>query len=155
MNANEVLITQFYTAFSQQNANGMIACYHPEIEFEDPAFGKLKGDDVRAMWKMLLANNKTGIDIRFYNVKSDDTTGCANWVATYIFTKTKRKVINRIAAKFEFKEGLIIKHKDNFDLWSWSKQALEWKGYLLGWTAFLKKSINKQALASLNRYQNK
>ena len=155
MNANEVLITQFYTAFSQQNANGMIACYHPEIEFEDPAFGKLKGDDVRAMWKMLLANNKTGIDIRFYNVKSDDTIGCANWIATYIFTKTKRKVINRIAAKFEFKEGLIIKHKDDFDLWNWSKQALGWKGYVLGWTAFLKNSINKQALASLNRYQNK
>lgn len=155
MNANEVLITQFYTAFSQQNANGMIACYHPEIEFEDPAFGKLKGDDVRAMWKMLLANNKTGIDIRFYNVKSDGATGCANWIATYIFTKTKRKVINRITAKFEFKEGLIIKHKDDFDLWNWSKQALGWKGYVLGWTAFLKNSINKQALASLNRYQNK
>lgn len=155
MNANEVLITQFYTAFSQQNANGMIACYHPEIEFEDPAFGKLKGDDVRAMWKMLLANNKTGIDIRFYNVKSDGATGCANWIATYIFTKTKRKVINRITAKFEFKEGLIIKHKDDFDLWNWSKQALGWKGYVLGWTTFLKNSINKQALASLNRYQNK
>lgn len=39
------LINQFYTAFQQLDAEGMHACYHDDIEFWDPAFGKLKGDD--------------------------------------------------------------------------------------------------------------
>jgi hypothetical protein len=32
-------------------------------------------------------------------------------------------VVNTIAAQFQFKNGLIIKHVDEFDLYKWSKQA--------------------------------
>jgi hypothetical protein len=47
------------------------------------------------------------------------------WQATYIFSKTNKMVVNTIAAQFQFKNGLIIKHVDEFDLYKWSKQALE------------------------------
>jgi hypothetical protein len=30
------------------------------------------------------------------------------------------------------KEGLIIEHRDHFELWRWSRQALGLKGLLLG-----------------------
>ncbi|MCK5103475.1 MAG: nuclear transport factor 2 family protein [Cyclobacteriaceae bacterium] len=33
------IIEKFYKAFENLDAEGMIACYHKEIEFEDPAFG--------------------------------------------------------------------------------------------------------------------
>ena len=30
------------------------SCYHPEVKFSDPAFPDLKGNEVGAMWSMLI-----------------------------------------------------------------------------------------------------
>ncbi|MFY8063069.1 MAG: nuclear transport factor 2 family protein, partial [Usitatibacteraceae bacterium] len=35
---NEQCIRRFYAAFANRDADGMAACYHPEIAFSDPAF---------------------------------------------------------------------------------------------------------------------
>ena len=32
-------IEKFYTAFTNNDAEAMVACYHDNIIFEDPAFG--------------------------------------------------------------------------------------------------------------------
>jgi hypothetical protein len=61
-------------------------------------------------------------------------------------------VINRIRAEFFFKDGLIIRHTDDFDIWKWSKQALGIPGHLLGWTGYMQKKINENALHS-QKYQ--
>ena len=47
------LITKFYESFTNLDAEGMASCYHPEIVFEDPAFGKLEGSRAANMWRML------------------------------------------------------------------------------------------------------
>ena len=60
---NEQLIHHFYESFSQNNANEMIACYHDKIEFSDPAFGLLKGDEAKNMWKMLIERGKGNIKV--------------------------------------------------------------------------------------------
>ena len=134
------LITTFYESFQQANAEGMVACYHNDIEFEDPAFGKLNDDDAKNMWRMLLSRN-SAIKVTFSNVKTTENNGTANWKAVYQYGSQKRKVINNIQASFEFKDGKIIKHTDVFSMWKWSKQALGFKGLLLGWTPFLKKKV--------------
>lgn len=153
MNANEILITKFYTAFSKGDAKSMSECYHPKIQFKDPAFGVLKENQASKMWEMLLLKSKGNIKIEFSNVKANAIAGSANWVATYNFSKTNRKVINKISAEFEFLDGLIIKHTDHFDLWSWSKQAFGVSGYLMGWTSFFQKKVQEQALLSLKKFQ--
>ena len=91
--------------------------------------------------------------IEFSDIKADEYMGSANWIATYNFSKTNRKVVNRIEALFQFKDGLIIKHTDDFSIWKWSKQAFGFKGLLLGWTGFMEKKIQEQALSSLKQYQ--
>ena len=154
MNSNEALITKFYTAFANSDAETMSECYHPKIHFIDPAFGLLKEDQVSKMWKMLLSKSKGNIKIEFSNIKADEFSGSANWVATYNFSKTNRTVINKISAEFTFQDGLIIKHVDNFDVWKWSKQAFGISGYLMGWTGFFQKKIQEQALLSLKKFQN-
>jgi hypothetical protein len=131
----------------------MSECYHPKVHFIDPAFGLLKEEQVSKMWEMLLSRSNGNLKIEFSNVKADEFTGSANWVATYIFSKTNRKVINKIAAEFVFQDGLIIKHTDNFDVWRWSKQAFGLTGFLLGWTGFFQGKIQKQALLSLKKFQ--
>ena len=42
MHPNEQLIHKFYTAFQNGDALTMKECYHPDIQFRDPAFGLLK-----------------------------------------------------------------------------------------------------------------
>jgi hypothetical protein len=131
----------------------MAECYHPKVHFIDPAFGLLKGEQVSKMWEMLLSRSKGNIKIEFFDVKADEFTGSAKWVATYNFSKTNRTVVNRISAEFTFQDGLIIKHTDSFDVWKWSKQAFGTTGYLLGWTGFFHKKIQQQALLSLKKFQ--
>ena len=152
MSENEQLITNFYTAFGHNDINKMAVCYHKNIQFEDPAFGILKESEPIAMWKMLLERSKGNLEIVFFDVIANENFGSATWVATYLFSKTNRKVINKIDAKFEFQDGLIVKHTDSFDIYKWAKQALGFKGFLLGWTNFMKNKIQKGAKKSLEIY---
>jgi limonene-1,2-epoxide hydrolase len=155
MNQNEQLIEKFYTAFANADSKAMLASYHPNIQFQDPAFGILMGKDVSQMWKMLLEKSNGNIKIEFSDIKAKEHTGSAKWIATYNFSKTNRKVVNVIQAQFYFKDNLIVRHTDNFDIWKWSKQALGFKGFLLGWTGFMQKQIQKQALSSLKSYNKR
>jgi ketosteroid isomerase-like protein len=152
MNQNEQLIHKFYTSFANADVKTMCECYHSNIQFEDPAFGILKGNDVFQMWKMLMEKSKGNIKIEFSEIKADEYTGTAKWVAAYNFSKTNRKVVNVVYAQFKFRDGLIIQHTDYFDIWKWSKQAFGFKGALLGWTGYMQTQIQKQAIASLQNY---
>jgi ketosteroid isomerase-like protein len=58
MPTNEDVINTFYIAFSKLDAATMNSCYSNDIVFSDPAFGLLKGDEVRGMWQMLCTNAK-------------------------------------------------------------------------------------------------
>ncbi|MEO6521049.1 MAG: nuclear transport factor 2 family protein [Mucilaginibacter sp.] len=147
---NKQLIEKFYQSFAARDADGMVACYADDIRFEDPAFGPLKGNDAKNMWRMLLKN--PDIQITFNNVKADDNTGSADWVAVYTFSRTGRKVTNRVSATFEFKDGKISKHTDRFNIWKWAGQAMGLKGYLLGWTPLMRNGIQKQAVGLLTKY---
>ncbi len=152
---NEKLIRHFYESFANHNAGAMTACYHDEIEFSDPAFGKLKGANAKNMWRMLVARAKGNIQIEFKNVIADEQKGSADWTADYLFTKTGRQVFNEIHAEFEFKDGKIFRHRDTFDFWKWSKQALGLSGQLLGWSKFLQNKVRQNALESLREFGEK
>ncbi|MGB5988742.1 MAG: nuclear transport factor 2 family protein [Marinifilaceae bacterium] len=154
MNNNEV-IKKFYTSFSDSNIKGMIECYHKEIVFIDPVFGKLKGERVIKMWEMLLAKKNKGNKISFSNIMASSEKGEANWVAEYIYGEDKRKIVNKISANFKFKEGKIIEHTDYFNLWKWTKQAMGPAGYLLGWSYFMRKQIQEKAKIRLEEFIKK
>jgi ketosteroid isomerase-like protein len=111
----------------------MIACYHKDIHFEDPAFGVLKGEHAGNMWRMLCASQKDKeFTVTFSDITYQDGKGSAHWEAQYHFSKTGRKVHNKIDATFEFKDGKISKHIDTFNLHRWASQAMGFKGMLLG-----------------------
>jgi len=150
------LITRFYDAFSCLDGETMASCYHKEVVFEDPAFGILKGDHAANMWRMLCQSQK-GKDfvVTFSDVTVSGNKANANWEAKYTFSKTGRKVHNKIQAHFEFADGKIIKHTDRFNLKKWAKQAMGFKGALLGGTSFFKQKLNKQTNAMLKKFEQK
>jgi len=93
----EQVITNFYKAFEQLDAEAMIKNYHQDIVFEDPAFGILKGDKAGKMWKMLCESQKEkDFVVKFSNIKCDTNKGSAHWEAFYSFSKTGGKVHNVI-----------------------------------------------------------
>lgn len=149
------LIQSFYESFARLDAEEMIACYHDEIEFTDPAFGLLKSKDAKNMWRMLVERGKDSLKIEFDNVRGDSEKGSADWIATYQFSQTGRNVINHIHARFEFRDGKIIRHVDDFDLWKWSRQALGLSGYLLGWSSFMGAKIRERSNAALREFTAK
>ncbi len=147
-------IETFYKAFNELDAETMASCYHDDIVFEDPAFGVLKGERAKNMWRMLCKSQQgKSFKVVSSNIMAETHQGSAHWEAFYTFSKTGRKVHNTIEATFEFKDGKIIKHTDVFNLHKWSKQALGFKGLLLGGTNFFKTKLQAQTNAMLDKFE--
>lgn len=151
MNQTVAILSKFYTAFQSKDYETMAALYHPEAKFKDPAFELDSGKAIGAMWKMLITSGKD-LQISFSELNGTEDSGSAHWEAWYTFSRTGRKVHNRIEARFEFKDGLIYRHTDHFNFWRWSRQALGLTGWLLGWTSFLKNKVHGTAMSSLRKF---
>jgi ketosteroid isomerase-like protein len=149
MQTNAEIISKFYTAFQNRDHQTMNSCYSDDIVFSDPAFGLLRGDEAKCMWEMLCKNVRN-FSLTFSNIQLlDEEYATCNWVATYTFPKTGRKVVNNIKAFMKLKDGKIIEHSDAFKLSRWAAQALGWKGQLFGWMGWMKRKIQKNARRNL------
>lgn len=149
---NSLLIQKFYSAFQKLDYTTMQSCYDDNILFSDPAFGLLEGVEARAMWEMLCKNAKD-FSLTFSNIELiDEEYATCQWVATYTFSRTGRKVVNHIKAYMRIQQGKITEHTDHFNMWKWSRQALGLSGWLLGWSRFMHHQIRTNARKSLDRF---
>jgi len=154
MNGNAQIIERFYSAFQKLDYTTMQSCYSDDIIFNDPAFGILEGFEAKAMWEMLCKNAKN-FSLKFSNIQLlDEEYATCDWVANYTFSKTGRKVTNKIKAHMRLQDGMIIEHTDQFDIWKWSRQALGLPGILLGWSGYLKNKIRSNARKSLEKFMD-
>lgn len=154
MHPNAELIHGFYTSFANRDARGMAACYHPAVTFSDEVFPDLEGAPAAGMWQMLCERGKD-LRIEFRDIEADDSVGRAHWEAWYTFSATGRPVHNVIDARFEFRDGKIIRHRDSFSFRAWASQALGLTGRLLGWSRFLKNRVRRQAAKNLAAFLRK
>ena len=154
---NKASIERLYAAFARLDGQAMQACYAENARFDDEAFSLQGRRQVGGMWRMLCEATQTKglahwkLDVS--DIRAADGRGAAHWEAHYLFSVTGRRVHNIIDAEFEFDaNGLIVKHRDRFDFWRWSRQALGTPGVLLGWTPFLRAKVRAQAASNLQRY---
>jgi ketosteroid isomerase-like protein len=154
MSTPAAIIEQFYAAFANQDAEAMLACYHPDVSFSDPVFVDLDAREACGMWRML-CERAQDFSLEFSDVEASGETGSAHWEARYLFTGTGRRVHNVIDAKFRFADGKIIEHRDHFDFYRWSRQALGVPGLLLGWSSLIRNKVRGQARKGLELYLNK
>ena len=152
MNNNTELVEKFYTAFQRLDAAPMNSCYSDDIVFFDPVFGLLRGEEAKCMWQMLCKNAKD-FSLTFGNITALDEEYCTcNWVATYTFSATGKKVVNTIKANMRFAHGKIIEHSDAFSVHKWSKQAFGTMGMLFGWNSIFQNKIKNTAKKNLVKY---
>jgi len=150
------IIEEFYDAFSNLDAESMVKYYHPDVVFQDPAFGELKGARAKNMWRMLCHSQKgKGFKVKYNVIDFNTNKSNAEWEAFYTFSQTGRKVHNKISASFVIENGLIVEHIDKFNLYSWSKQAMGIKGFLLGNTSFFRNKLQQKTNSLLNKFEEK
>jgi limonene-1,2-epoxide hydrolase len=151
MHANQTLVERFYAAFAVRDHVAMSASYHVDAHFSDPVFTDLHGWRIGAMWQMLCERG-TDLEIIFGGADVDGEHVNARWDARYTFSATGRRVYNRISARFAFKDGRIVDHRDQFDLTAWTRMALGPVGLLLGWTPMVQNKVRRQAAANLESF---
>ncbi len=146
-------IERFYGAFARLDSETMQACYAENASFQDEAFTLQGRQQIGGMWRMLCEATKAKGMAHWKLEVSKITDSSAHWDAHYLFSATGRTVLNRIDASFVFGPGgLITQHRDRFDFWAWSRQALGVPGLLLGWTPFLRRKVQAQAAANLKKF---
>jgi len=148
---NRLRLEAFYEAFSKRDFDTMNKIYASDAVFYDPVFQHLNALDVRKMWKMLCLRGKD-LTVKYQVISADDHIGKAQWDAYYTFSGTGKKVVNRVKSEFVFKDGLVVNHRDAFDLYGWCKQAFGLVGWLLGWTPWFKSKIRQRAKSSLDQF---
>lgn len=152
MDKNIHVIEKFYNAFQQLDSDTMNSCYAEDIVFSDPAFGLLQAEEARAMWRMLCSRAKD-FSLEYKNIQSDDGEYyTCEWTATYLFSKTNRRVVNRCKAYMRLKDGVIMEHSDAFNFYRWCRQALGMPGILFGWTRFIQRRVNKSCRKQLEAF---
>ncbi len=157
MHPNAQTLAKFYSAFAQLDSDTMATCYADDASFEDEVFTLRGKREVMGMWRMLCeatrANGRDDWKLEWSGVDATDTAGQAHWDANYRFSATGRMVLNRIDARFTFNpQGLIATHRDRFDFWAWSRQALGTPGLLLGWTPMLRNKVRARADGNLRKF---
>jgi limonene-1,2-epoxide hydrolase len=148
-------IERFYAAFAALDADTMQRCYAPDARFDDEAFSLQGGEQIGGMWRMLCTATQAKPESRAHwkLQVSNITERSAHWDAHYLFSASGRQVLNRIDAEFEFDgQGLITRHRDHFDFWAWSRQALGLPGWLLGWTPWLRNKVRATAAKNLAKF---
>jgi hypothetical protein len=157
MHPNELTLKKFYDAFAQLDSATMAECYADDAAFDDEVFSLRGKREVCGMWHMLCeatqARGRDAWKLQSSAIQADAQTGSAHWEADYRFSATGRLVHNIIDGRFSFNpQGLIVSHRDRFDFWAWSRQALGAPGLLLGWTPMLRAKVRAQAAGNLHRF---
>lgn len=150
---NAAIITRFYAAFKARDWQTMQNTYADDATFSDPVFPSLNAEQVRGMWKMFCTKS-ADLSVEFSAIYANDRFATAHWDATYTFSKTGRKVLNRIDATFELRDGKIVAHVDDFSFHRWSSQALGGVGRVAGWTKTLNNAVGSAAQGTLKAFMD-
>jgi ketosteroid isomerase-like protein len=154
---NQQTLENFYSAFARLDFVAMATCYTQEATFDDEVFSLRGKSEVAGMWRMLceatLAHGADVWKLQYRDVQADAAAGRAHWDAHYRFSATGRIVDNSIEARFDFDPaGRILRHRDSFNFWRWSRQALGSPGLMLGWSPMLRHKVQARATGNLRKF---
>lgn len=153
MSSKEV-VTTFYNAFKAKDYKTMASLYAINAIFNDEVFQNLTGFEVGKMWEMLVKSGKD-MTVDYEVLDTGKNTAKVRWIANYTFSKTGRKVRNVVTSRFEIEDGKIITQTDTFSFSKWSKQALGFVPWLIGFTGIPQKKVQETASISLNDFIRK
>lgn len=154
MLSNKNLVETFFQSMGRGDFRTLNACYSHDIIYSDPIFGLLKGDDVRMMWQMLLEGAKD-ISVKILEIEDvDEEYITCRYSISYFFEPTGRTISNLPKAFMRIKDEKIIEHSDGYRLSTFIANAYGLKGQVLGWSGFMKKSVQRRYSNLLTQFIN-
>jgi ketosteroid isomerase-like protein len=148
------VVTRFYDAFTARDPAAMGACYADTATFSDPVFPDLDAAGVRAMWTMLLSRG-SDLALTYEIVEETNEAARIKWIARYTMSSTGHRVENHVETLMDLKDDRIVRQVDDFVFWRWAKQALGWRGRLLGWAPTLRGKVQTQAARGLAAFRGR
>jgi hypothetical protein len=145
------VVDRFFHAFRRRDGEAMASCYHPRAVFRDPVFGRLEGERIGAMWRMLTSGAST-LDVTVLDTSVEGDRAWARWVAVYPFGATGRVVRNEVRSEFEFDHDLVIVQEDVFSFPAWARQALGGAAIPFAWLPVYRRRVSSVANAQLDRF---
>ena len=150
-------VQALYEAFRALDGARMEQCYAEDACFDDPVFSVRGRARIGGLWRMLcegaIRQGRADWRLDYGDIVVEGRKGCAHWEPKYRFGATGRRVHNLIDASFHFDgQGLILAHRDDFDLYRWGCQALGAKGRLLGWMPWFRTQLRAQAARRLEAW---
>lgn len=147
MEQHTQIVRNFYEAFARRDHRAMQSQYSDHIQFFDPVFGHLEGEQVRRMWQILCERARDfSLEIGEIRALDDEYVTCV-WTARYTYSMTGKPVVNKVKAHMRIQNGLITEHSDAFSFHRWAAQVFGMKGYWLGWTGFFRRKLQAKARA--------
>ena|SRR5215472_11482615 len=139
-------LTHFYDSLARRDGEAMAAMYAPDAQFEDPVF-RLTGTDIGKMWIALTRRAKE-FSIAYTIAQAAAGRGTVELTARYLYGG-RYPVVNVILSELELQNGLIVRHRDQFDFSRWAAQALGAPGRLFGRFEFFHKMVCRKAARTL------
>jgi len=138
------LLHRLFDSLNQHDHEAMADCYHPDATFHDIAFDLRGRDQIHAMWRMICAGD---IHAKYKVVHAGEREGVVELTDEYTFRETGRRVRNSIESTFQFRDGLIVEHRDSCDARAWADMALGGvQGFLAGRFRFLRSRAARRLL---------
>lgn len=136
---------QFFDCLAARDLAGMLAIYHPDIQYHSPFF-QLRGAEVGALWRMAWSDLP---DLRVVCTDSAIRGSSVYWIARYTYPPTGRYVEQQLTADLAFAEGKIIRHADRFNVHDWAHRAYGGVGRMLGGSRVVQRWVAGRARARL------
>ena len=114
MRSTERLIQRFYRSFERRDVDGMVACYHTDVELSHPAISEVKSWRASAFWQMFCASARL-LGVELTDLCAYDAITEAHWEARYA-ARSGRTIRQQMRATFRFRAGRIVRHDEHIEV---------------------------------------
>jgi hypothetical protein len=155
------VVGRFFEALALSDWQTMARCYHDKASFSDPIYPDLREERIVYMWHELLAAatdnapkekstnrlNLTDLLLEYRILFGDERKAQVQWTATYRYGK--RSVRNEVLSTLAIWDDKIVRQVDEYNFWSWSRQALGLPGLVFGAMPWYQRSVQRSAQSRL------
>jgi|AntRauTorcE11898_2_1112593.scaffolds.fasta_scaffold21693_2 hypothetical protein len=147
---------KLYQALNDRDYKSMWKLYAMDATFSDPAYGSLKGDEIKAMWHQICVRN-TDLEAEILSVTQNDAqTISYSWKASYTHAMYNGEIENVINGEITVdKNGNILSQHETYSLWKWFSMAIGIAGKLLGWRTSMRENLQRSVRKSLDDFMEK
>lgn len=142
------VVIRFFESYQKNDWQNMARCYHDKASFSDPIYPDLREESIVYLWFSRLAARRV-VDLQYRVLFADDRKAQVEWSG--LSPLHGKSVQIKGLSTFALWDATIVRQVDEFSFVQWSRQALGWKGWLLGSLRFYQARVQRSARSQLDQ----